>query len=65
MRFNVECYNIMKCFCLIIGIKPKPKELREVRLSACSNIICNKNEGIKHGDYSRVLAKRKACIIIK
>ncbi len=56
----------MNCFCLTTtGIKPKPKELREVRLSASSNIICNKNEGKKYGDYSRVLAKRKALTIFK
>jgi hypothetical protein len=56
----------MNCFCLTTtGIKPKQKELRNIRLSASSNIICTTNEGKKNGDYSRVLAKRKALTIFK
>ncbi len=51
----------MNCFCLITtGVKPKAKELRDVRLSASSNIINTTNEGKKNGSYDRVLAKRKA-----
>ena len=34
----------MNCFCLITsGVKPKAKELRDVRLSASSNTINNTN----------------------
>jgi hypothetical protein len=59
-------YYIMNCFCLITtGIKPKLKELREVRLSASSNTINNTNEGKKNASYDRFLAKRKAQTIFK
>jgi hypothetical protein len=56
----------MNCFCLITtGIKPKPKELRDVRLSASTNRINNTNEGRKNATYDRFLAKRKAQTIFK
>lgn len=65
-KFNVECYNMMNCFCLITtGTKPKATELRDVRLSASSNIINTTNEGKKNGSYDRVLANRKARTIFK
>jgi len=56
----------MNCFCLItIGVKPKLKELRNVRLSASTNTINTKNEGKKNASYDRFLAKRKAQTIFK
>jgi hypothetical protein len=59
-------YYIMNCFCLITtGVKPKAKELRDVRLSASSNTINTTNEGKKNGSYSRVIANRKARTIFK
>ena len=56
----------MNCFCLITtGVKPKLKELRDVRLSASTNTINNTHEGRKNGSYERFLAKRKAQTIFK
>jgi hypothetical protein len=41
------------------------RELRSVVLPAYDNVICTTNEGIKHGDYNRVLSTRKAQQLFK
>jgi hypothetical protein len=40
-------------------------EIRSVVLPAYANTICKTNEGIKYGDYSRVLSSRKARELFK
>ena len=39
--------------------------LRSVVLPAYNNVICTTNEGVKYGDYNRVLANRKAQQLFK
>ena len=40
-------------------------ELRSVVLPAYANTICTTNEGVKYGDYNRVLSNRKARELFK
>jgi hypothetical protein len=40
-------------------------ELRSVVLPAYANTICKTNEGIKYGDYNRVLSSLKARELFK
>ena len=40
-------------------------ELRSVVLPAYANTICKTNEGVKYGDYNRVLSNRKARELFK